>query len=84
MASDFLKKIILTNYTSWQVRGGYGDMKNVTLTVRIQDKLNERIKAFIADPENRWWNKGELIRAALTLFLDAFDAQKEAKKREAK
>lgn len=80
MAHEALKKIPLANYTSWKIRGGSGGMKSVTMTVRIDTELDERIKEFIDDPENRWWNKGELIRAALSLFLDAFDSQKKKKK----
>lgn len=77
-----LKQIDLGHYGSWQIRGGYGDMKTKVMTVRIDDKTETRITEFIEHPKNHWWNKGELIRAALELYLDTFDAQTPKKKKE--
>jgi len=76
-----LKQIDLEHYGSWRVRGGYGDMKTITMTVRIDDKLETRIKEFIDHPKNHWWNKGEVIRAALALYLDTFESQNPIKKK---
>ncbi|GAH35182.1 unnamed protein product, partial [marine sediment metagenome] len=70
-----LKQIDLDHYGSWQIRGGYGTEKTKTMTVRVDEKMETRIEAFIDHPVNSWWNKGEVIRAALTLFLDTFDSQ---------
>ena len=77
-----LKQIDLEHYGSWEVRGGYGDEKTQTLTVRINKSLLTRIKEFLDHPDTRWWNKGELIRSALTLYLDTFDSQNPKKKKE--
>ena len=77
-----LKQIDLDHYGSWAIRGGYGDEKTRTMTVRINSDLESRIKDFIDHPKSNYWNKGELIRSALTLYLDTFESQHPKKKKE--
>ena len=77
------RAIDLSHYGSYGIKGSYGSDKTKMVTVRMDKVLEDRIKRFIGDPNSRkvssysWcsWNKGELIRAAVTLFLDTFDAQ---------
>lgn len=70
-----LKQIDLDHYGSWAIRGGYGDGKTRTMTVRINSDLESRIEDFIDHPKSHYWNKGELIRSALALYLDTFESQ---------
>lgn len=72
---EILKQIDLDHYGSWSIRGGYGGEKIKVMTVRINSDLESRIEDFIDHSKSHYWNKGELIRSALTLYLDTFEAQ---------
>ena len=79
----YYKEINLNHYGSYSIRGGYGSGKEKVVTFRIDSELNDRIENFLEKSGERgWyycWNRGELIRAALTLFLDAWEHQKKLK-----